>query len=190
MTNDTGRMSDAATAPVTDDRRIVDDALAVLDDARARAPRDFLFALGVALALGGLAFLAFGLVGSGVTQDLALNVGVQLLGTWLTVVVIDGLWKRQEAGASESLDAMRRQLELRGETGLSPHDREAWTAIVSDYRGLVRSESLPRRLGSLRTYRGRIRELEAKGWRALAIAGAPSASVDNRAADLTPGATC
>ncbi len=143
------------TAETRRDEDVVAEMLGVLQDARGRAPRDFLFVLAGGLGLGAIVFLVVGLATDGVARDMSLNMSVQLIGTWLTVVVIDGLWKRQEAGASATLDAMSRRLAARRGLRLTPAEREAWLEMVEDYQALVRTESIVHRIRSLRSYRRR-----------------------------------
>ena len=160
------------------DRGLIDEALAVVHDARARAPRDFLLALAVALGGGGLVLLAAATLVGGLLHELLLSLSFELIGALLTVVLIDGLWRRQEAGASAGLDAMSARLERRRGSPMTDEERQAWRVFVDEYQALVSAESLLDRLRTLPTYRRRMRALEARGNRTLeefeqAAAGTP-----------------
>jgi hypothetical protein len=146
---------------------LIDEAVAVVQDARARAPQDFLFGLAVVLGSIALALLAAAALSGGILQDLLLNLGAEVIGAWLTVVLIDGLWKRLEAGASASLERTSRRLEERKETPLSDAERQAWRAFVDDYRALVDRESPVDRIRAVPSYGRRMHELEARANRTL-----------------------
>ena len=149
------------------DTGLIDEALAAVHDARTRAPRDFLFALGIVLGTGGLVLLVAAALTRGLVQDLLLNLGVEVIGAWLTVVLINGLWRRLEAGASAGLDAMSAKLERRRGSSMTDDERQAWRVFVDEYQALVSAESLLDRLRALPTYRRRMRALEARGNRTL-----------------------
>jgi membrane protein implicated in regulation of membrane protease activity len=149
------------------DTGLIDEALVVVYDARARAPRDFLFALGIVLGSGALVLLIAAALTGGLLQDLLLNLGVEVIGAWLTVVLINGLWRRLEAGASAGLDAMSGKLEKRRGSPMTDAERQAWRVFVDEYQSLVSAESLVDRLRALLTYRRRMRALEARGNRTL-----------------------
>jgi hypothetical protein len=149
------------------DAELIDEAIAVVQDARARAPRDFLFALAVILGIATVALLAGTFLIGGTLHDLFLNLGTEVIGVWLTVVLINGLWRRREVGASAALGAMSRKLEERRGSQLSEEERQAWRVFVDEYHKLVGAESFLRRVRALPTYRRRIRELEARGNRTL-----------------------
>ena len=149
------------------DAELIDQAIAVVQDARARAPRDFLFALAVLLGIAVVALLTAAFLTNGALQDLFLNLGAEVIGVWLTVVLINGLWRRREVGASAALDAMSTKLEERRGSQLSEEERQAWQVFVDEYERLVASESFLHRLRALPTYRRRIRELAARGNRTL-----------------------
>jgi hypothetical protein len=103
----------------TADVGLIDEAVAVVQNARARAPQDFLFGLAVVLGSIALALLAAAALTEGILQDVLLNLGAEVVGAWLTVVLIDGLWKRLESGASASLERTSRRLEERKESPLT-----------------------------------------------------------------------
>lgn len=160
--------ADGVDARPQPDPALVDEAVAAMKDAKERAPADFLLALSVALGLGAIALLAGAVLsGGGVLQDLLLNLGAGLVGTWLTVVLVDGLWKRLETGASSSLDAMSARLEERKARPLSDDERRAWRGFVDEYRDLTRSESLLDRVRAIPSHRRRLLELERRARRAL-----------------------
>jgi hypothetical protein len=164
----------------TSDADLVDDAVAAVRDAQARAPRDFLLAL--SLALGGVAIglLAAAVLVGGLLQDLLVNLGAGVIGTLLTVVLIDGLWKRQEAGASATFDGIASELAGRRSSGLSEEERRAWRSFVDEYRALVRAESPLDRVRALPSYRRRLLVLEQRGTRTLWDAR-PAAHADGSA---------
>lgn len=145
----------------------IDEAIAVVQDARERAPADFLVALAVILGSAALALFAAAAVTGGALQDLLLNLGVELIGALLTVVLIDGLWKRLEAGASATLEAMGAELVERRTLPISDEERLAWRVFVDEYRAIVRAQSLLDRVFALPAYRRRMRALEAQGNRTL-----------------------
>ena len=58
------------------DASLIDEALAVVRDARSRAPRDFLLALAVGLGILALAVLAGAALTGDALRDLLLNLGV------------------------------------------------------------------------------------------------------------------
>jgi membrane protein implicated in regulation of membrane protease activity len=149
------------------DAELISEAIAVVQDARARAPRDFLFALALILGIVVLALLGGALLTGGTPHDLLLNLGTEVIGVWLTVVLINGLWRRREVGASAALDAMSRKLEDRRGSRLSEEERQAWRVFVDEYRTLVRAESFLDRVRALPAYRRRIRKLDATGNRTL-----------------------
>jgi hypothetical protein len=149
------------------DADLIDEALDVVHDARARAPADFIIALGVVLGIAAVVLLAVAAVTSGASQDLFLNLGVEVIGAWLTVVLINGLWRRLEVGASASLDAMSARLHERRGSPLSDGEREAWRLFVDEYRELTGSMSWLERVRALPAYRRRMQALEASGNRTL-----------------------
>jgi hypothetical protein len=57
------------------DADLIDEALAVVRDAQARAPRDFLLALSLALGCVAIALLAAAVLTGGLLQDLLVNLG-------------------------------------------------------------------------------------------------------------------
>lgn len=149
------------------DAAVIDDALAVVRDAQRRAPRDFLVALGALLAALAVVLLVGAVISGGIVQAMLLNLASEVLGAGLTVVLIDGLWKRIEAGASTSLDLMVSRLEERRDVALSESEREAWILLVDEYRSSVRRETPLSRLRSSADSARRLRELEARGNRTL-----------------------
>ena len=103
------------------------------------------------------------LLTSGTLHDFLLNLSAEVLGSWLTVVVIDGLWKRLEDGASAGLDAMGRRLEEHRTRPMTDAERQAWRVFVDEYHQLVGAESVPDRLRALPTYRRRMHDLSRRG---------------------------
>jgi hypothetical protein len=149
------------------DDRLIDEVEGVVRDARRRAPQDFLFALSVVLGAIAVALLALGALTGGVLQSVLLNLGTEVVGAWLTVVLIDGLWRRLEAGATASLDAIGTKVETRRGRPMTADEREAWRAFVDEYRRLVAAESLPERLRALPDYRHRMKAVADRGNRTL-----------------------
>jgi hypothetical protein len=139
------------------DRDLIDAALDVVADASARAPREYLLAAALVLAALAAALLVGAALAAGSTRDLLLNLASEVIGAWITVVVIDGLWRRSEANADALLGDLRRGLEARREQPLSAAEREAWTVFVDEYGSRIRGRSA---LGALRGFRGYGRELE------------------------------
>src|SRR4051812_47196690 len=162
-----GRSVGTPALTAVTDERLIDDALAVVEDARKRAPREFVVALAVLLGAIALALLVAALVTSGILQDLLLNLAAEVVGACLTVVLIDGLWKRMEAGASESMTGLTRRLEERRTATLSDAERQAWPEFVAGYDELARHGSPIARMRSVRDYRHRLQELERRGNRTL-----------------------
>jgi uncharacterized membrane protein YqjE len=165
--NDARTASTISTADRAADLDLIDEAIAVVRDAQARAPRDFLLALALALGIVAIALLSAAVLVGGLLQDLLLNLGAGVIGTLLTVVLIDGLWKRQEAGASTVFDAIGNELEERRASSLSEEERRAWRSFVDEYRALVRDESPLDRVRALPSYRRRLLALEHQGKRTL-----------------------
>jgi len=149
------------------DADLIDEALDVVHDARARAPADFIIALGVVLGVVAVGLLAVAAVTSGASQDFLMNLGVEVIGAWLTVVLINGLWRRLEVGASASLDAMSARLHERRGSPLGDGEREAWRLFVDEYRELTRSNSWLSRVRALPAYRQRMHALQTSGNRTL-----------------------
>ena len=85
----------------------------------------------------------------------------------MTVVLIDGLWKRFEVGTSASLDAMSRRLENRRGSPMTDDEREAWRTFVDESRPLVEARSPLDRMRAMPGYRRRMRDLEVPGNRTL-----------------------
>jgi hypothetical protein len=149
------------------DAALIDDALAAVDDARRKAPRDFVLALAAVLGSLAIALLAGAALAGGAVRDLLLNLASEVLGAWLTVVLIDGLWKRMEAGGSASLDSISTALETRRGSALTDDERQAWRTFVHEYGQLERSRSLLDRARAVPRYASHLRELEARGNRTL-----------------------
>ena len=156
------------TAPqpaATPDERLLAEALVVVRAARERAPVDFLVALAVALGLLAVALLVAGSVLGGTIGSVALDLGVEVVGAWLTVVLVDGLWRRHETGAAERLRAMETRLAARidATTELTDAERAGWVAFVDEYRDLTARTSVVDRLRATRDYGARARRLEGQG---------------------------
>ena len=149
------------------DERLLREALVVVRAARDRAPTDFLIA--IAVVLGGIAAIlaVIGVLADGVVRDLALNLAAEVAGALLTVVLIDGLWDRQQTGAAERLRRMETALQRRiagaNGPGMSTTDREAWRAFVDEYRELTRRDTLLDRLRAARGFGRRAQALERRG---------------------------
>jgi hypothetical protein len=139
------------------DRALIEAALDVVADARARAPREYLLAAALVLAAVAAALLVGAVLVAGSARDLLLNLASEVIGAWITVVVIDGLWRRSEANADALLADLRRGLEARRAKTLSAAEREAWTVFVDEYQSRIRGRTA---LGALRGFRGYGRELE------------------------------
>jgi hypothetical protein len=165
--DDAGTASTVSMEGRAADLDLIDEAIAVVRDAQVRAPRDFLLALALALGLVAVVLLCAAVLVSGLLQDLLINLGAGVIGTLLTVVLIDGLWKRQEAGASAVFDAIGDELEERRASSLSEEERRAWRSFVNEYRALVRDESPLDRVRALPSYRRRLLALEHRGRRTL-----------------------
>lgn len=146
----------------------VDEAVAVIEHARSRVPADFLFALAIILGLAAAGLLVAAVIVGGTLRDLFLNLGVEVIGALLTVVVIDGLWRRREAAASSSLDEVRRRLNERRRWPMTPDERRAWRLFVDEYQALLGAETLSDRLRALPKYRRRLEALESQASRTLA----------------------
>jgi hypothetical protein len=146
---------------------LIDEAIGVVQDARVRAPRNFLFALAVLLGSSALALLAGAVLTGDTLHDLLLNLGTEVIGVWITVVLINGLWNRREVATSASLDETTQKLEKRRGSQMSEEERQAWRVFVDEYYALVSAESLVDRVRALPTYRRRIRNLEAQCRRTL-----------------------
>jgi len=150
------------------DDLLLDEALAVVNDARSGAPANFIAALGQILGLTALALIgASALAGGGLLEDFLLNLGVELIGAWVTVVVIDGLWRRLEVGAYSGLDEMSAELSQRRGSAMTDAERKAWTAFIEEYRSLGGQKSVFARAWSAQRSRRKMRELEAHGNRTL-----------------------
>jgi hypothetical protein len=160
------------TAPPTaaaPDERLLEEALVVVRAARDRAPADFLVALAVVLGALSAGLFAIGLLVGDPLGDVALDLAVEVFGAWLTVVLIDGLWKRQETGASERLREMEHRLAARldGSAELTDAERAGWRAFVDEYRDLTTRTTVVERLSATRGYGRRVHRLERHGERLL-----------------------
>jgi hypothetical protein len=145
---------------------LIDEALAVVHDARVRAPREFLLALAVILGVSAPALVA-GAAVTGALEDLLLK--SRRRGDRR---VADGRAHQRAVapsrdGASAALDAMSVKLKEHRGSPMSEEERQAWRIFVDEYRALVRAESLFDRVLALPIYRRRIRELESRGNRTL-----------------------
>jgi hypothetical protein len=153
------------------DERILREALIVVRSARERAPTDFLVAL--AVVLGGAAFVlvALGLTLNGTLGDLCLNLGAEVAGAWLTVVLVDGLWSRQQTGAAERLRRIEGALQERAAAGteLSTADRDGWRSFIAEYGQLTARSTLLDRVRAARGYGARAHRLEKQGELLLGI---------------------
>jgi hypothetical protein len=158
----------SATGQDLDDR-LIDEAVDVCHDARRRAPREFLRMLTVILVAVAIALVVIAALTGGLVHDLSLNLSAEVIGALLTVVLIDGLWHRLETGASSSLEDMSRSLEAHRAWPMTDEERQAWRVFVDEYRALVSASSPLDRARALPNYRRRIRALEARGNRTLAI---------------------
>ena len=156
MSAGSGPRGDAAGNEV-----VIDDALGVLAQARARVAADNLVGLAVALLIGAASAIVIAILsGPGILQDLGLNLGVELVGALITVVVIDGLWKRRQATTTESLEATVRRLEARRGVALSPAERDAWRAFADAYGSIAGGTSVIDRGRGIPAYRRRLADLE------------------------------
>jgi hypothetical protein len=145
------------------DGALIEAALAVIRKGKARAPADFLLLLAIILGTVAACLLVGAVLADGVLRDLLLNLAAEVVGALLTVVLIDGLWKRLEASASDTLDALTAELERRKGSALTEAERAAWSHFVEGYRQLERSESARHRIRALGAYRQRVVEIESLG---------------------------
>ena len=157
----------AASPDPASDERLLREALIVIRSARDRAPTDFLIALAIVLGAIAAGLAVVGFVSDGVVRDLSLNLAAEVAGALLTVVLVDGLWDRQQTGAAERLRRMetvlqRRITEPKG-APMSAADRQAWQAFVAEYRELARRQTLLDRLRAARGYGRRAQALELQG---------------------------
>ena len=95
-------------------------------------------------------------------------VGVELLGVLITVVLIDGLWRRREAATTASLDATLGRLEARRHKILTEEERAAWRQFAHDYHELHRDGSPVTRLRHPAAYRRRLLDLQRRADQTLA----------------------
>jgi hypothetical protein len=118
-----------------DDARLLADAAAVMRDMRRRAPGDFLSLLTILLGGAVVGLLGAGLlVGPSTLADLFLNLAAEVFGAWLTVVLIDGLWRRFERGSEREFEAGAVVLDGRRMRPLTEQERRAWRLLVDVYR--------------------------------------------------------
>jgi hypothetical protein len=155
-------------ADTTSDDRLIEDAIAVLDDAGARAPRDFLVSLSVVLAVVAALLLAGGAIADGALQDVLLNLASEVVGIGITVILIDGLWKRRETATSATLVSLTRRLESQRGVALGDDERAAWQGFVDDYRLATARETIPDRARAVTSYGRRVADLERRAERILA----------------------
>jgi hypothetical protein len=107
---------------------------------RRRAPADLLGILAVILVASSIGAIAAGVtVGPGTLQDVLLNLGGELVGVVLTVVLIGGLWSRVQAGSYGTMDDLVSLVEARGTVGLNNDERTAYRAMVELHRRTERS---------------------------------------------------
>jgi hypothetical protein len=139
------------------DRALIEEALDVVADASARAPREFLLTAALVLAALAAALLVAAALVTGSLHDLLLNLASEVIGAWITVVLIDGLGRRSEARADALLADLRRGLEARRTEQLSEAEREAWSVFVDEYESRIRGRSA---LVALHGFGGYTRELE------------------------------
>lgn len=146
------------------DEKLLQNAIEVVRDARERAPADFLVAIAVVLLALAAMLLVVGAAVGGTLQDLCFNLGSEALGAWLTVVLIDGLWKRQETGASVRLRRVEDGLLARQAAGatLGETERRGWRTFVDDYRDLTDRRTLRHRVRAARGFGRRAHELELR----------------------------
>jgi hypothetical protein len=155
-------------APARDDNAVIDAALAAIRDARLRAPREYLLGIAGVLALVAVALLGAASLTSGGVHDLLLNLGAEVIGACLTLLLIDGLWQRLQVATSATLDAMTARLTARRGHPLSTGERAAWTRFADEYASTLGHRSLAGRLSGVRGASRRLDELEAAGNRTLA----------------------
>jgi hypothetical protein len=157
-------------APPSDpDERLLEEALVVVRAARERAPLDFLVAIALVLVAIAAVLFAIGLVVGGTAQGVTFDLAAEVLGAFLTVVLIDGLWKRQETGAAQGLRATETAIRARQRAAdpLAPGDRQGWQAFIAEYRDLTGQRSLVGRLGAARSFARRAHDLELEAARLI-----------------------
>ena len=155
----------ASISPRDPDERLLEEALVVIRDARGRAPRDYLVAIAILLGLLAAALLAIGALLGGRLGELSLNLGVEVVGALLTVVVIDGLWSRAQTASTDRLRSIEDRLQRRAwarrdGTPLMPAERAGWLDVVTEYRRLTTRTSLLDRLSAARDYGRRAQRIE------------------------------
>jgi hypothetical protein len=153
------------------DQQLLDEAIATMRDVRARAPHDFLVALGVALGvLLAVIVLLSVLLQDQFAQGIVLNLGAEIFGAWLTVVLIDGLWRRIQTGSLTEYEIMAQKLATRKATPLTDEEREAWRLVIHMYRHVeaeLRTRNPFRFIRAIFVAWNERRLLEAQGNRAL-----------------------
>ncbi len=156
----------ASISPRDPDERLLEEALVVIRDARERAPRDYLVAIAILLGLLAAALLAIGVLLGGRLGDLSLNLGIEVVGALLTVVVIDGLWSRAQTASTDRLRSIEDRLQRRAWARrdrvhpLMPAERAGWLDVVTEYRRLTTRTSLLDRLSAARDYGRRAQRIE------------------------------
>ncbi len=154
------------------DAALIAASLEVIRRGKERAPQDYLVALAVALVGVTAAFLVGAVITDGFLHDLCLNFAAEAFGAVLTVVVIDGVWKRREAATTSRLDAITAELRRLRHRSMTASERDAWRTFVDASEGLAKAESVADRLRHDPT---RIRRLEDLADRALAESEGPKA---------------
>jgi hypothetical protein len=140
-------VADDPAVPALDpaDAELLADVAAALRDERRRAPGDLLGILALILVVAAVATFAVGVVaGSGVPQDVLLNLASELVGVVLTVVLIGGLWHRVQTSSYETMDDLVTLVEAHRTTGLDESERAAYRAMVDLHRRTARSGFLVR----------------------------------------------
>jgi hypothetical protein len=149
------------------DQQLLDNAIATVRDVRARAPHEFLVLLAILLGvlLAAILLLA-ALLPDPALKDVLLNVGAEIFGAWLTVVLIDGLWRRFQLGSISEYEAMTKELTRRKKNPLSDDERQAWALYIELFRQIEagrRSNNIVQYIRVLYTAWHKARQLEAQG---------------------------
>jgi hypothetical protein len=157
------------------DRQLLDEVIATLRNVRARAPQEFLVLLAVVLGfLLAILILITLLLQDEFARNILLNFSSEIFGAWLTVVLIDGLWRRFQRGSLAEYDLMAEELERRKTDPLTPEERQAWNLYIELIRQCeagMRSRNLFRLLRAIFDSWYRVRRLEAQGNLALSRFG-------------------